>query len=545
MNRCFRFLAAATAVALSMPLASLSAAPGDLVATVKLPPLKTLTEKLLHTARTVKPGQETEMGALFILGPLGYPTFPGVSAEAPISIFVFEPEAGMPPPFVVMGKVEADAPIRQSLPSMGILTEDKGGYMLAGSAPSAFELVSDPAALAKLTQSQTFSDVVVTYQQDLSNLQSAIRDGMDSLMLELADEIEEAESKDKAEALIQVVEASAQFLLQDISEPVFSIDLGKEAVTFGTSVHAKPGSHLAQAITSELTQQVNVADVLKKGNAMNFVIRWEPTVVEQYAEQYLSYLEKKLPEETAQQLRLLAQAYFEFLQDFDGTSAASLSFQEPDMVTYGSIYGGEIDPDQCLQNLSKLLDRFNNQANAWLPKGWVQSLSIDLTPEFAELKDGTPVAQYALNLEFADRVDAELQATLDESNVPTYFTIVNGLYLEAQSPELLQQMASDVVSGEVADSIGKSMSLRSGEVMRGTIDVFNMMRMANAEEPDADLEQFILMLEGTQLPELSLLAKVDGERATSSFSVPLAFIAEMVKLSQSGPAAMQMEEDSY
>lgn len=538
---------AAVALALSLLAPGLRAGNAPVLAAVKLPPVKTLSDKLMGVARAVYPGQETEMMAMMFLGMFGYPSYPGVSATDGLTIFFFEGAAEQDMPFVLMGKIEASSPLRvaftrqpdpnnpmDAMIAPGWEVEDRDGWALFSSDTANFKLVSDVAALAKLSADITDFDIttrVYIGPETMDKWARELKEGLTERHIEAG-----GTPDDERLAFKQRYVDFLASIGENLKWADFGLNVDAQAIALGGAVQALSDTPEFLLFSSSAGGKVPVADFVNTSAAMILAGNMDMGAISTY----LDTLETRaLEHATAQGQALVkqaAEANREYLAMLAGDWAGNMNFAGTD-VTTAYLAGGNMDS----ATLTRISQAYYEELIPALMEHLAEmGMAEDGAAEF-EFKSGVSkiagnavdeVISHVATYEFHQ---GDQEPTKSVQTEETYFTVSGGDVVVASDLDALKALAEVVVTGKpVANNVASRLALASGEVYQFALDLKPFISSFTGEmEPETQAAKAALkQLASADLAPISGNLTIGDGKAKGLNSIPvstLAAIADTVR----------------
>lgn len=541
-------------------LAPARAADGNakVLAAVKFPSLKTFTEQVMNLARVVYPGQQTEMMPMLFLGAFGYPSYPGVSATDPVTVFFFEDAEAASMPFVIMARMQSDSMTRAALTrqpdpsdpmsamtSFGLTAEDRGGWTLLAKDPANLALAGDPQALAKLTDTMTDFDITVRMfigPEMMDEWTRQMKQELEDRYLE-----EGGAASDEALASQQRYVDFLATIGKNLEYADLGLDLGAQTLSLGGAIQAIEGTPEYQLLSATAGGKVPVADFVSAAAPMIFAASLDKDAVAAYYDSLEARAMKLANADGQKLLQRMGEVTREYFAMVGNGAAGSLEFSGENPVTV-SVGAGKMTNDKVVSLTKIYYDEILPEAIEHF-KGigmpWLEGTKFELKPDVAKAA-GLPVNEVIAHMVEVDVVpgsDADPKPTGIQTE-ESYFAIVGGNVVTATDVKTLEAVAAVVKAGQpVADSVASRLTLASGQAFGYACDMKPMVEnLTGALEPQTQAAKSALkQLAASDLAPLTGTVTLGKGKAVMLNSLP---VSTLTAISNTARRVQQAESEA-
>lgn len=514
--------------------------PDEVIATVQLPPIPELASKLLEVARAIKPGPETEMQAMMVLAPFGYPAFPGISAQEHPTVVFLKPEMdGGEPAVVILAKLTADAPLRQNLVNMGIPSKDIDGWILISPNPMSLERVSEVESLVALSRRPQAQDITAT-----------LFIGPDRAEQWFAAMAQEMDAEGETEAQAKELMRGIGQRVGNLSEVSYGLNLSSETLGFALGAVALADTPEADFFNGGHSGNiVEVAKLLPADRPLIMQAYFDMLATQEYLEGLLQQFRPLLTEEQQR----VADDYLTTLETYsaklDNTSALTLDYRGMN-ADISAVYGGSLTYDEAFAYLKSTSVDLLEEIAALMPSNEMVDFSKMFDGLSVEETDltvaGHPVFSLKVDLSGMMPEEAEMPEGF-ETRQEYFYTVIEGKLLSAANTESLTALAlaatgQESVSRSVADVLGPlngASITYQVDIIRYLDGIFSGMP---AETTDEQFVEVLNQLKAAQLPPLRGKVTAGDNAMTASADLPLRVIAELVRIYEENSKAAQAAE---
>lgn len=327
----------ALAGALSSPVATAS----QVQAIVKLPPLRTLTDKTMGVIRKVHPGQEMEFLAFALLGGFGYPSFPNVSPTEPMGILLLEGEPENPFPFVIMVKPEGGDQIRQIIQAQfGWNTQDQDGWILIAQNPAYFSQlppISDVEALLRELKDYDIQGRTFSSPEKLEQMHVLLEGSLLSLIEKALPDTDPAIPA----AYLKVI----QSILSNMEWTEVGLNLSPETISVAYGAKARENTPEYNMLSNSTShKKVEFANLIPAEGDFISLGNVNQTAINTYILSLFERLKTYSPESHRAQVEETKNHIIRIIEPYDGQSAGTAKIDKED-VKILSIYGAKFTED--------------------------------------------------------------------------------------------------------------------------------------------------------------------------------------------------------
>ena len=314
---------------------------GKLIGYLKMPALKGFSEKLMETARLVKPGEQTEMIPFGLFGFLGYPTFPGLSSTENASIFFYGDKGNAVP--VILVKLAQDSPTRANLNQWGWIAEDHKGWTLVARSKEDIALVGDAGSLNKMIalnhapgeyemEFRLFTDYLKLSEQ---TLKTAVRSQNPN---------EKGVSPQADQSTMRLVDLAIEEL-ENFKWMSFGMDLGEQRITLGMAAEAKEGTPEGTLLASKVGGPVPLADYVAADGAIAFAGKYDPQALLAYGLALSYKVKPRLGDHGKKTMETMDEILTALIPPADGTFAGVLNIGDNGAWYAKTVNGGKWNDD--------------------------------------------------------------------------------------------------------------------------------------------------------------------------------------------------------
>lgn len=459
---------------------------GKLIGYLKMPALKGFSEKLMETARLVKPGEQTEMIPFGFFGFLGYPTFPGLSTTENASVFFYGDKGNAVP--VILVQLAKDSPTRANLNQWGWIAEDHKGWTLIARTKEDIALVGDANSLNKmiaLNQSpgeyemefRLFTDYLKLSEQ---TVKTAVRSQNPN---------EKGVSQQGDQSTMRLVDLIIEEL-ENFKWMSLGMDLGAERITVGMAAEAKENSPEGALLASKVGGPVPLADYVAADGAIAFAGKYDPNAMLTYGLAISDKVKSRLGDNGKKTMATVDQMLKALLPPADGTFAGVLNIGE-DGAWYAKTVNGGTWSDEV----------YVKWATAWyqevmpsLMNHFVVIRNLPLTFEYvytpkAAFFDGTTVHQAVSTYTYTVEPSLDVAFGGPVSREPEIFKTVRNEFMAIDAGRYLYANAMDDIKSLI-------MALHDGVPVPGNINSFYKADATGALKYQMDMVKFTRQMAG-------------------------------------------------
>lgn len=496
-------------------------APPKPAAVLRLPPLSELSDTINAAGYAMDMNQELQFLALFTLGQIGYPMFPGASRTENVGLVVFESSTPGQMSYVALGQFADDSAVPEKIQEMGWKGKKVGGWTaLAPDFQSlnyvTEENIDEVLEMVRKRREFDFEIEVVRTREEMAAMREQLAE---QSLRNYYDKNGPQADEQGADARLRNVDMAFAFL-ENISASSLGIDLNSEELVIGTRQEARPGTPEGEFFSAPSGGRVEVAQLLPDNGNAALVYKVDPKAATAYLDSFLQRMQIGSGEQGDKLIDEIQQTVDQINEEWDGTGAYSMTFKESD-VDYVGVIGGDWQEEP----FSKLLDRLFN----------------DLAPQVIEK---IPLGQYANLLEMANAgthvpMQPSSELPLDLSNTiaggsfnelknyqPPLHHIVDGKIVVASQADMLKAQV-DLIEKEEGSGVpvSRTISLKDGEALRAHIDIKELSLQSIKQMVDTgqspSLGLTVKRLESTELKPMTIVVKTGDNTLTGRISLPV------------------------
>lgn len=457
------------------------------LAAVKFPPVKTLSDELMGLARKLAPGQQTEFLPMMILGPFGYPAFPGVSETASVTVYFFEAQKGEEMPFVIMAQVEADAMLKKALTmnagksdsmmgllTPGFVTTERDGWTFFSDVAANFDYVTDVDALEEISDSMQGFDINTRVFIGPENMASWTKMMKNEIAdAHVLDGGRESDPKLLHKQLWVDYMATIGENLEWISG---GLDITADNVSLGWSVQAIEGSPEHEMLSMPAGGEAPIGNYVA-ASTLSHLSKWDMAAVTKYYDVLETRGLSIATEGGREWIKKTSEYNRKLLANLDGTQAGSLSFADDSPVTVNGI-GGSVDSAL----LNEVMSFYYGELMPYLVKQYAAPDDVMQIVYKANVDEveGQPVSLVETK---STNLDLAIQKALDQSDdvyqsEMNYFTAIGGDIVSASVMDQLSALAKRVAEEAPAEeNIAQRITLKPGEATVFQLDMSSAINL--------------------------------------------------------------------
>lgn len=465
---------------------SLHGLDGKLIGYLKMPALKGFSEKMMETARLIRPGEQTEMIPFGLFGFLGYPTFPGLSDSENVSIFFYGDNGNAVP--VILAKLASDSPVRANLGQWGWVAEDHKGWTLIARTKDDIALVGDANSLNKmvaLNQSpgeyqmefRLYTDYLKLSEQ---TLKTAVRSQNPN---------EKGVSQQGDQSTMRLVDLVIDEL-ENFKWMSFGTDLGDDRITVGMAAEAKEGTPEGDLLSSKVGGPVPLADFVAADGAVSFAGKYDPQAFLAYYLALSTKVKAQIGEQGKKTMNTLDDIMKAVLPPADGTFAGVLNIAEDGYWHAKTANGGKWDDESYV----KAAESWYNSVLPTLMNHFVVIRNLPLTFEYkytpkAFVFDGVTVHQAVSTYTYTVEPPLDVAFGGPVSREPEIIKSVRNEFMSIDSGRYLYSNDSDDMKSLIT-------ALHDGVAVPGNINTFYKPDDTAALKYQVDMVKFSRQMAG-------------------------------------------------
>lgn len=458
------FLSALAAMTVAPSLEAQEEGNDTVVAIIKAPPAKQLTEKIMAVARRVQPGPQTEALPFILGGMLGDPMLEGFAASENLGIaLVTKGEEVIP---VLVLNLSEESPLRESLPNLEMRLHDVGGWTFAtaGDAPVNLDDESAQAIIAAVRTPRRY-DFELT--ADAGMLGGKLREAFAEAVAPGLDEA--------FRHLIAPLVATLAGEAASIEDFRAGLNVSPERIEQIWYVSAARSSGLHSLLTQRRANDFDFARFIPADGALAYLGGVDPKALQNYADHLISRLVKEgggEVEKWAEAFREMSALYLE------GTNGASGGILTIDGMEVRMI---QVSPSSMSdEQLVDMLQRTVTQMGRIL--GETSGDEPQLVPQYelivdAFQVDGIPIHifrnEVKLDPEHAKELEEQMPGfTLPVQRQDLHYALVDGLLVSASDASTVSSIIDSVRKGtRVESSIADLISVGPDDLFEFRIDL--------------------------------------------------------------------------
>ncbi len=380
---------------------SAAAQASEVEAIVKLPPLRSLSDKVMGVARKVQPGQGTEMIPLLFLGGLGYPSYPGISSTDPVGLVLLKGSPGNPYPFVLMVKMEGAEQIRQVIQQQfGWHLQDRDGWTLVAKDPAVFNQITSVSAMSSLLGELNDYDIqarILRSQEKAGQLTNLLQGTLVAWLMEVFPDSDPDTTVASAQYL-EVLES----VLSNLEWSELGINLTPDTLSLAYGVKASEDTPEHAFLSAPSGGKVDLARLIPTDADLLFQSSFDENAFIAYASSLYQRIHQQAPQSHQIQMEETKGDIVKILKSYNGKSAGAIRMDGEDVQVI-SINGGTFTETVYEEQLAFSFQLSNSILS-----------NIGMTT-----KDNTPLISYHLEKQKAENISKPIYKTTTRTRIPT------------------------------------------------------------------------------------------------------------------------------
>jgi len=507
---------------------------------VKLPPIKTLSKQLMGFMREVEPGPKTEMYPMMLLGPLGYPEFKGVSETAPVTVYFFQPAKGEEsPPFVILAKMDTDAPMRRALTmkpksnstnpmanlfTPGFSVQEADGWTLFAREKYQFAYAEDVAGLIKLSEGISGFDITARafvgpemMAEWARQLKAAVIDHHVRM------------GKDASDPQVlhwsQLIEFLAK-IGENFEWAQAGLDIRPTYLATGIAARAIEGTPESELISTPVGGPAPVGKLLSAAS-----ISYLMSVDTEAGRQYTSVLAERalaiFPEEFAPYIKQWQGYADEFSSKWGNNAAVSVDFVDLGVAKTTIVMPTKMDYQSYNEMMHFNFDEFFPfLVQYFLLEDSAESILSMAIKDAVAKAGGQPVDAMEIVTEQMkfnwDDPAAGVEKVLTTDT--TYYVIADGAYVSSASLETLEAVVQRLAEQtDAPNNIAGKIQLKDGQMLGLTMDLRKMIQLLVGKyNPESEVaKQALRKLTNTKLEPVTASIEFDDNQFVYAWKAPV------------------------
>ncbi|GHC09457.1 hypothetical protein GCM10007047_28360 [Cerasicoccus arenae] len=516
------------------------------LAAIKFPPVKALSNELMGLTRQVMPGQQTEMWPMMLLGAYGYPNFAGVSETQGPTMFFFHAAKGDPTPYVILTKMSEKAAMRKALTmkskggnsmfgflSPGLVAVDRDGWTLFSNDAASFEYVQDLDALAHLSDEMKGFDInarVFVGPEMMSKWVQNIKET-------IADDhvLNGGSVKDPALLHKQLFVEFLATIGENIEWAGIGLNITPDEVAMGFSVQAIEGAPEYSLLSAKAGGPTPIANYVAR-SMVSYVSNVDHHEILKYYEVLESRAMEVVTEEGRKWLTKAGEVNRTLISKMGDSHVGSIAFSDENVVATSAM-SSELDNAVVVESMrfyyEELMPYLLQQCKAM---GYPQeAMEMVIKADVAEVQN-SPVN------EIQSKIGSPLVGQLDPTNEEeyirteqTFFSVVMGNVLSSTKLDVLETLANNLTEEKpVADNIASRIQLANGQAIGSEIDVGSAVEIfAQGFDHESEFaRQALKQLMASDLAPITSSLRLGDGQGVYEFAVPVSTIVQLSEVSR-------------
>lgn len=504
-----------------------------MVAVIKLPPPKQLSEKILGVARKVQPGPQVEALPFMLGGMLGDPMLEGVSAAENFGIAIMM-QGDVVAPVLILQLTE-DSPLRESLPGFDLQLVDAEGWTFGVTKDFSLSLVKG--------QEQSLIDAIkgprqydIEFKAETPLLAKMLREFIE----ESAKGGEDNTDDQMMRSAVKTVSAESE----SVSDLRIGLNLSPEIVDLIYFMEGSKGSPLAALLNQERPKDLSFGKLISADGGMAYLGGFDTSAVGKYVDHIFGSLTSGVDKKTAESLENIRSITHQYLQSTTGASGGVMSMSEEtfEMVQIAPSKMSDKQLVDLLQTTTKGISEMLSVGLGEEMKGLIGSTSqkvivnkfkVDDIPVHvvrAESK-GPPVE------DSSDSSPSEVKTQVQEVN----YAVAGGFLLGVSDESKMTALIQTVKKGEpVANNLVSVIPLAEDILGEIRIDLVRYARGILGAKLTPEQANAMQRLEDRGLPPLRGTVSARGGKGEARLHIPVDTIVAAYQASMESMA----EEDA-
>lgn len=482
------------------------------LAVLRAPAPKVLSEKILGVARKIVPGPQTEALPFMLGGMLGDPMLDGFSPTENLGVVLFENEDDLLPVLVL--KLTDESPLRQTLPHFNLHLQEFDGWTFGLQEEDAKRLIEgrESELISKVREERLF-DLELSIAS--SELAKKLRDFSGDLP-----QLGGIEDK-----MLRPLIAGVAAETDSVSDFRVGIDLSPEAIRQALYLQATPGSELAAFLDQKRPENYDFAKFIPASDPVLFLAGSDIEATRRYFNHFFkSFLDQATGEDQKilQEIDALTKRYFD---QTDGRSGGTFALQENMIMEMTQVSSSTLSNSELIEFLKEGLSLSNKllEHEIW------KSLGIDGESEKEELLlnqseiNGIPI--HTVRADYPAFDQSEEEATVEMKTQEIHYALIDGYLINTSSLPRMAGLIEAIQKGEpVENNLGSAIDLGENKLAAWRVDLIGYIGEVLLELP-ASSHQVIKQLQEKNLPPISGWATAQNGRGRVETTIPVDTVA--------------------
>jgi hypothetical protein len=509
---------AVTTLALSLPVslhAQEEAGEGDrVVAVVKAPPARQLSEKILAVARKIQPGPQTEALPFILGGMLGDPMLQGISGTESIGVALLLKDGELVPVFVL--NLPQESPLRQSLPQFNLQLRDAHGWT--------FALPADQSpALLEGQEQAIISAVRVPRRYDIevsasgTMLGRKLYEGFEEAIAENLDE----STRRFARPLVQALAGESE----SVSDFRAGLNISANLLEQVLLISGAEGSPLAAFLNQKRPENLDFGRFISADGALTYIGGVDVEVMRNYVSHFTNRLSAGGSAETSQWWESFRQMADLFLQSTNGATAGSLTLRGME-VTMTQISPSSMSDEQLVQMLEQTVTALGGIMSTVADGGPGLQPGYELLTNHLQV-DGIPVHIFRTEIKLDAPHAEELQRQIPDFALPVqrqdiHYAMAEGYLLASSEAAAISSMIEAVKKGVSAEkNLSSVINVGENDLFELRIDLLRYFGGAMAPFMTPEMAAIMQRLEQQRLAPVRATLSARGGEGEFKLQIPV------------------------
>lgn len=514
----------------------------SIMAYVKLPPMRELSEKLTAKLRAVQPGLTTEI-MLMQLKPYGFPAFEGVSATDGMVIFAIYDENEQMPLIVMLAKATPESAFLQAISKEGKYQfRREGDWVLLAEKKRTLNVITDIKPLLKINSDKTEHDIWGSIFTDV--IKSRLLEVKLLTLLQMGVPLGGTPTDDLKDSLILFDVLAGR--LVNLERFEFFANFQSESTNIGIALKAQAGSPEADLFNSKSGFNVPSAKYISNEFPLVMVGSFDAKAYLKYFDFIFSEVSSMANSDQHKPLELYRTIIRDSLTFVDGTYAATVDFKGG-KSKMASVSGTKLSYDDLLRicrdsyegenslmlRMTQIIANKNTSYSFSLKPVAFEHAGIKVISTRSKMEEREPVM-------VADNEDwdgisepqkpSEPQPVIFSDEHEDYMAVVDGVYVIASNPDEIKAIIDRI----------KDKKLVAAEIIKLTAENAMQVRLNLPQYliSNVDLDSVKMNEESMQAMHeiiknsIPLIAKVinSNDRLEGSVDIPTKTLVDVMSL---------------
>lgn len=490
-----------------------------IISYLKTPSPRALATKTLNLVGRTENTAQTGMLLTFFLAGYGFPQFHDFDPEAPLTLFYLQGETMDRQNLVLLAKAKPTARlVNEFAPALNLNVDEHGEWLFITQDPAVLALIKSREELIELALGKPAYDFEATF------LSRGLIDAREQITANAR-----ARQKNADEAAAVWLDAILHVFFQELQSTdslVVGVDIGPDALSGGMDLISFAGTRLGDTIAQGSRGRPSAGSHLHSRESVAYVMDMPARALQGYTDHLAESLASRLSSEIRADFQKVRQAIHNYLGEWSGLSAASISFRDTQPGTT-LIHEG----DFRIATIRSLYDSGNALQAAIAKAGddEAEHALFHFTPE-AGLIEGVPYHQAQLRFGTEDGDNEFMESS--------FFALIDADILQTNSLEALQKALEDLRRPLPAgESLAADFSARPNHWLQGRLHLGQYYREVAAGNPEAlpgfaanpNVRNAILSLDDDDLEPVTFKVTSDGHRLSWSARLPLSIVDALLK----------------